>query len=93
MISAQSYAAAFPNLRCLEFFSHGHGSHVIPSRFDRIERALHTCANADQIDLDFCVVSPALVSAVWKSKFYGAFVLIVANCCVVLHGINAAPAR
>ena len=57
MIFAQSYAAAFPNLRCLEFFSHGHGSHVIPSRFDRIERALHTCTNADQIDLDFCVVS------------------------------------
>ena len=53
MIFAQSYAAAFPNLRCLEFFSHGHGSHVIPSRFDRIERALHTCTNADQIDLEF----------------------------------------
>ena len=58
LIFAQSYAAAFPNLRCLEFFSHGHGSHVIPSRFDRIERALHVPANADQIDLDFCVVRP-----------------------------------
>ena len=29
MIFAQSYAAAFPNLRCLEFFSHGHGSHAV----------------------------------------------------------------
>ena len=75
MIFAQSYAAAFPNLRCLEFFSHGHGSHVIPSRFDRIERALHTC-NADQIDLDFCVVSPALVEWLLASPLPGQLVAL-----------------
>ena len=76
MIFAQSYAAAFPNLRCLEFFSHGHGSHVIPSRFDRIERALHTCTNADQIDLDFCVVSPALVEWLLASPLPGRLVAL-----------------
>ena len=76
MIFAQSYAAAFPNLRCLEFFSHGHGSHVIPSRFDRIERALHTCTIADQIDLDFCVVSPALVEWLLASPLPGRLVAL-----------------
>ena len=75
MIFAQSYAAAFPNLRCLEFFSHGHGSHVIPSRFDRIERALHTCA-ASEVDLDFCVVSPALVEWLLASPLPGRLVAL-----------------
>ena len=27
--AVEGYAAAFPNLRCLEFFSHGHGSHAV----------------------------------------------------------------
>ena len=76
MIFAQSYAAAFPNLRCLEFFSHGHGSHVIPSRFDRIELALHTCARAQEIDLDFCVVSPALVEWLLASPLPGRLVAL-----------------
>ena len=34
--------------------------------------------------------SPSLFKPVWKSKFYGAFVL---NRRVVLHAIDATPAR
>ena len=49
---------------------------MIPSRFDRIERALHTCTNADQIDLDFCVVSPALVEWLLASPLPGRLVAL-----------------
>ena len=48
---------------------------MIPSRFDRIERALHTCA-ASEVDLDFCVVSPALVEWLLASPLPGSLVAL-----------------
>ena len=48
---------------------------MIPSRFDRIERALHTCA-ASEVDLDFCVVSPALVEWLLASPLPGRLVAL-----------------
>ena len=76
--AVEAYAASFPNLRCLDFFSHGHGSHVIPSRFDRIERALHA-TQAAEIDLDFCIVSPALVEWLCASPLPGRLVALRAG--------------